>query len=634
MTPTGTASAAEADARPASAAPAQPPAAGDGAGSGTGSGAGAAGAFAERSPTCPTANPPPGTGSQIGSADAAEIVRAHNEARREAIKKYNPGLPLLSVAWDPKIACDAQAWADDPASSAGGTLHHSSRATNGDQGENLFHAWPGPARPTMALDPSLDYSWTAEKPEFDADNNAPINDNNYRVWGHYSQMVWMSPASPTTAIGCGVKEGVPVSGRTGWILVCRYSAAGNITGQRAIPTGSVPAPVEPTNQQPLRDTTAVAQREGHLDVFWIGPDGSVRSHWWDGASPDGTWAKHSSFSITPPNSAAPNSGIATVAQRDGHLDVFWIGPDGSVRSHWWDSNAPDGPWAKHNSFSITPPNSAAPNSGITAVAQRDGHLDVFWIGPDGSVRSHWWDSNAPDGPWAKHNSFSITPPNSAAPNSGIATVAQRDGHLDVFWIGPDGSVRSHWWDSNAPDGPWAKHNSFDIAPPNSAVAGSTVAAVAQRDGHLDVFWIGPDGSVRSHWWDSRSPDGPWAKHSSFSITPPNSAAPNSGIATVAQRDGHLDVFWIGPDGSVRSHWWDGASPDGPWAKHSSFSITPPNSAAPNSGIATVAQRDGHLDVFWIGPDGSVRSHWWDSNAPDGPWAKHNSFDIAPPNSAR
>lgn len=65
----------------------------------------------------------------------------------------------------------------------------------------------------MALDPSVTYSWIAEKPKFDADNNAPVDSNatdvNYKVWGHYSQMVWMAPESVTTAIGCGVKRAFP-----------------------------------------------------------------------------------------------------------------------------------------------------------------------------------------------------------------------------------------------------------------------------------------------------------------------------------------------------------------------------------------------------------------------------------------
>ncbi|MEW2413761.1 CAP domain-containing protein [Streptomyces sp. NPDC046866] len=392
-------------------------------------------------------------------------------------------------------------------------------------------------------------------------------------------------------------------------------------------------PVRPTAAQARAPGTAgatgistVSQRDGHLDVFWIGPDGSIRSNWWD-SDPSGAWDKHQPFSITPPNSAALESGVAAVSQRSGHLDVFWIGPDGSVRSHWWDSGA-NGAWSTHGQFTIAPPNSAAPNSAVAAVSQRDGHLDVFWIGPDGSIRSNWWDSD-PSGAWDKHQPFSITPPNSAALNAGITTVSQRNGHLDVFWVGPDATIRSHWWDSGA-NGAWSTHGQFSITPPNSAAPNSAIASVSQRDGHLDVFWIGPDGTIRSHWWDSGA-NGAWSTHGQFTITPPNSAAPNAGITTVSQRNGHLDVFWIGPDGTVRSHWWDSGA-NGAWSTHGQFNITPPNSAALNAGITAVAQRNNHLDVFWTGPDGTVRSHWWDSAA-GGAWATHGQFNIAPPNSA-
>ncbi|MFD8148329.1 CAP domain-containing protein, partial [Streptomyces sp. NPDC059708] len=402
-----------------------------------------------KSALCPTANPPPGTGSQITAADRDALVAAHNDARRAAVKQYNPGLALTSVTWSPKLACDAQAWADDPGSSPGGVLTHSQPADRNNEGENLLNSAPSPARPMKAFDPSVTYSWIAEKPKFDQDDGGkgnPVVDNaNYKIWGHYSQIIWMSPQSPTTEIGCGVTEGVPVKDKatgtvnTGWILVCRYAAGGNVTGQRAIPPGSVnpvPPPVPPKPPAPttaFRGTSAVSQRDGHLDVFWVGPNGAVRSQWWDAGS-GGAWAAHPSFDIAAPGSAVPSSAVAAVSQRNNHLDVFWIGPDGSVRSQWWDAGS-GGAWAAHPSFSITPPGAAALGSGVAAVAQRNNHLDVFWVGPDGSVRSQWWDAGS-GGAWAAHPSFSITAPGSAVPSSAVAAVSQRNNHLDVFWVGP------------------------------------------------------------------------------------------------------------------------------------------------------------------------------------------------------
>jgi hypothetical protein len=33
-------------------------------------------------------------------------------------------------------------------------------------------------------------------------------------------------------------------------------------------------------------------------------------------------------------------------------------------------------------------------------------------------------------------------------------VARTPEHLDVFWVGADGSVGSNWWDAGANNGAW------------------------------------------------------------------------------------------------------------------------------------------------------------------------------------
>ncbi|WP_225827158.1 hypothetical protein [Streptomyces naphthomycinicus] len=155
--------------------------------------------------------------------------------------------------------------------------------TNGNEGENLFNAYPGPARPMMALDPSGSFSWVAEKSKFDADNNALVNNNaapgtNDHAWGHYSQTIWMSPTSTTTSIGCGVKQGVPVSGSTGWILVCRYLAAGNMDGQRAIPAGGTLPPSQPSSLSGMRVAMA-KQTDNQLTALTIDKNGRLNVTW-------------------------------------------------------------------------------------------------------------------------------------------------------------------------------------------------------------------------------------------------------------------------------------------------------------------------------------------------------------------
>jgi M6 family metalloprotease-like protein len=47
-------------------------------------------------------------------------------------------------------------------------------------------------------------------------------------------------------------------------------------------------------------------------------------------------------------------------------------------------------------------------------------------------------------------------------------VSREPAQLDVFWVAPDGAIRSQWWRAGAADGAWAEHEPFNIAPPGSA----------------------------------------------------------------------------------------------------------------------------------------------------------------------
>jgi hypothetical protein len=126
--------------------------------------------------------------------------------------------------------------------------------------------------------------------------------------------------------------------------------------------------------------------------------------------------------------------------------VFWVGPDGSVGSNWWDTDANNGRW--NTPFEIAPAKAA--QGAVTAVARTPDHLDVFWVGPDGSVGSNWWDTGANNGRW--NTPFEIAQAGSAA--GAVTAVARTPDHLDVFWVGLDGSVGTNWWDAHANNGAW------------------------------------------------------------------------------------------------------------------------------------------------------------------------------------
>ena len=53
-----------------------------------------------------------------------------------------------------------------------------------------------------------------------------------------------------------------------------------------------------------------------------------------------------------------------------------------------------------------------------------------------------------------------------AASGGLEAVARTPEHMDVFWVGPDGSVGTNWWDAGVNNGLW--NTPFEIAPAGSA----------------------------------------------------------------------------------------------------------------------------------------------------------------------
>jgi hypothetical protein len=150
-------------------------------------------------------------GGTVQRADFnARLLAAHNAER------VRLGVPAL--AWDPALAADARGWADELA--ATGRFEHSIDAPGKPiQGENLWAGTPRAFAPEAMI-----ALWAAEK----ADYRPGLFPNNSRSGdvervGHYTQLIWRG----SRRVGCATAVG-----RQEEFLVCRYSEAGNITGQR------------------------------------------------------------------------------------------------------------------------------------------------------------------------------------------------------------------------------------------------------------------------------------------------------------------------------------------------------------------------------------------------------------------
>ncbi|HLN13337.1 MAG TPA: hypothetical protein VK587_09105 [bacterium] len=94
--------------------------------------------------------------------------------------------------------------------------------------------------------------------------------------------------------------------------------------------------------------------------------------------------------------------------------MFWVHPDGSINSTWWDANVAGGAWDPTRVFAATAPGKAA-GGPVAVAARRPDHLDVFWVHPDGSINSTWWDANVAGGAWDPTRVFAATNPGAAVP---------------------------------------------------------------------------------------------------------------------------------------------------------------------------------------------------------------------------
>lgn len=140
------------------------------------------------------------------------VLAAHNRERTTT------GSPPLE--WDDSLASGAQRWAEYLARS--GRFAHSPDEPDAEPiGENIWGGTATRYQPEAMVD-----LWVAEK-RFFKPGTFPENSTSGRVQdvSHYTQLVWRS----SQHVGCGLSRGERED-----ILVCRYSEAGNVMGERPV----------------------------------------------------------------------------------------------------------------------------------------------------------------------------------------------------------------------------------------------------------------------------------------------------------------------------------------------------------------------------------------------------------------
>jgi len=380
-----------------------------------------------------------------------------------------------------------------------------------------------------------------------------------------------------------------------------------------IPIAAYP---QPWNQFPLAGAgsaatagriTAVSRRSDTMEVFWIGPNGTVENrNFYDGVGWRG-------FTLAGPGAASTAGGIAAVSRSSNTIELFYVGADGSIQ----DANFYEGgPW---KGFTLAGPGAASTTGGIAAVSRSSNTIELFYVGADGSIQ----DANFYEGgPW---RGFTLAGPGSAATTSGIAALSRAFYTMEVFWTGPNGTVQDAFWYNG---GPWS---GFTLSGPGSASTTAGIAAVSRDPRCMGVWWIGPDGHVEdANWNDGSTFDGnPGCERQSLNkqwyawpLAPAGSASITGGIAAVSRSSNTIELFWIAADGHVQHAWWYPDAPLNQWAQ-APLAIN----ASPVSGLAAVSRNFNTMEIWWSGSDRSVQDQYWYSTAWTGGYPHLTSLSL-------
>ena len=153
-----------------------------------------------------------GSSSRLASLET-RLLAAHNRERDTT--------GVAALAWDTALAADAAQWAEHLA--AVGDIEHSPDDPEDEdpQGENLWLGTAGAYSPEEMVG-----LWIEEKKHFRPGVFPQVSrTGNLEDVGHYTQLVW----ADTGRVGCALSGNGEDE-----ILVCRYSAAGNVIGERVL----------------------------------------------------------------------------------------------------------------------------------------------------------------------------------------------------------------------------------------------------------------------------------------------------------------------------------------------------------------------------------------------------------------
>jgi hypothetical protein len=285
-----------------------------------------------------------------------------------------------------------------------------------------------------------------------------------------------------------------------------------------------------------------------------------------------------------------------VHDADGTLQVFVVGTNGQLW-HAFETGV-NGTWSSWYPIGVNP----VAGTQVSAVLEPNGAVDVYFEAANDCVW-HTWETTA-----GQPGNYSYAPLNTACgETSDPAAAIQPNGQAVVYFRGANGEIwESHDTGSNN-YGTWAR----PLPIPMTTQAGTDVSVVKNGPGELTVFCTAANNAV---WWAQENGVNNVGSYvGSYPLPTANERAgagkSNTPVAAVNQ-DGHMEVFFTGPNHSL---WHSIETGSGTNAYLNPYPLSPPHPQTTGMFPASTLNYDGRLVVLmastetWIDSESSPNS---------------------------
>jgi len=295
--------------------------------------------------------------------------------------------------------------------------------------------------------------------------------------------------------------------------------------------------------------------------------------------------------ILPVGSLSPGHRISAISSIEEGMTLFWV-KEGTVMSAYIDPREALPRWS--SPFALSLVGEAHELGNVVGVTPVPGGASIFWPGPDGTLRSSYYDPWTADPRWVP--SFPLSSPRSVAIPLLAATTFPSGAPL-VAYTTPSGAVRAARFDLDTNHPVWLPATT--VTPNGAVVTGSDLGLVSTGAGQARLACVGHSGDLRVASFSTRAAWSGWSEPTT--IVPAGAAKPGGTVAGVIEGPA-VHWFYETPDNSIArvvERLEDDSSVD-----HSTGvrRLAGSRRRRPDTGFA-VARRPSGISVLVVGADG-------------------------------